>query len=79
MHFLLFPFGGKYTNDSVEVCSHDQKCAHNKVNGPMAIRFGLSCIRQKLVPFQALNWGLSFAGPCSVVALSDGIDPKIKG
>ncbi len=31
-----------------------------------------------LVPFQALNWGLSFVGPCSVVALSDSIDPKIK-
>ncbi|WP_339686486.1 recombinase family protein [Gimesia maris] len=28
--------------------SHGQKCAHNKINGPMAARFGLSCIRQKL-------------------------------
>lgn len=28
--------------------SHGQQCAHNKVDGPMAARFGLSCIRQKL-------------------------------
>ena len=28
--------------------SHGQQCAHNKINGPMAARFGLSCIRQKL-------------------------------
>lgn len=28
--------------------SHGQQCAHNKVDGPMATRFGLSCIRQKL-------------------------------
>ncbi len=29
--------------------SHAQQCAHNNVNGPTATRFGLSCIRQKLV------------------------------
>lgn len=28
--------------------SHGQQCAHNKVDGPIATRFGLSCIRQKL-------------------------------
>lgn len=28
--------------------SHGQQCAYNKVDGPMAARFGLSCIRQKL-------------------------------
>tara|TARA_R110001592_G_scaffold355347_1_gene655879 strand:+ start:3251 stop:5251 length:2001 start_codon:yes stop_codon:yes gene_type:complete len=28
--------------------SHGQQCAHNKINGPMAAQFGLSCIRQKL-------------------------------
>ncbi len=29
--------------------SHGKQCAHNKVDGQVATRFGLACIRQKLV------------------------------
>ncbi len=29
--------------------SHGKQCAHNRVDGSTATRFGLSCVRQKLV------------------------------
>jgi hypothetical protein len=44
------PQGGSFRSTcGLYVQSHGQKCAHNHLDGPIAVRFLLSCVRQRVL------------------------------